>query len=144
MKTSTSIALVCFLTTLIGSPLRAEVANLDQARSVCDAIMRSVGVANYKAAFETAAEHWPMQKEEIDGLRVKTSDLLAMGARRYGTLVGTEFVEVKTAGSSVARYIYLQKFRHHAIRWTVVFYRAEANWQINTIVWDDKLSALFN
>ena len=84
-----------------------------------------------------------MPKEEIDAMRVKSEDQLGMMARRFGNLIGTEFVTTQNAGDSLVRYVYIQKFQKHATRWMIVFYRPEKNWLINVIVWDDQLHNLF-
>jgi hypothetical protein len=49
--------------------------------------MRSIGAGDYKAAFDTAATHWPMPKEEIDAMRSKTDQQLGMASQRFGNLI---------------------------------------------------------
>jgi hypothetical protein len=139
MKILLSILTAFFVT----SHLHAEVANLDEARKLSDQIMRSIGTGDYKTAFDAASPHWPIAKEEIDAMRSKTDEQLGMASRRFGALVGTEFVKTQAAGESLIRYVYIQKFRNHATRWMIVFYRPEKAWRINVIVWDDQLQNLF-
>lgn len=134
---------IILATFLVVSHLHAEVANLEEARKLSDQIMRSISAGDYKAAFDAAAPHWPMPKEEIDAVRSKTDEQLSMVSRRFGALVGTEFIKAQTAGESLARYIYIQKFRNHATRWMILFYRSDKTWLINIIVWDDQLHNLF-
>ena len=138
------ILLAIAMTLLATIQVRGGVANLDEARKLCDEIMRSIGTGDYKTAFDTAALHWPMSKEEVDAMRAQTGEQLGMASRRFGDLIGTEFVTTEEAGRSLVRYVYLQKFQKHATRWMIVFYRPRDAWLINVMVWDDQLHSLFD
>ena len=144
MTTKTKTLFLSLIWSSLALVGRAEVADLEQARKVSDQIMSSIGAGDYKTAFDMAATHWPMPKEEVDAMRVKTDEQLGMAAKRFGELIGTEFVKTQKAGDSLVRYVYIQKFRKHATRWMIVFYRPAKNWIINVVVWDDQLHNLFD
>src|SRR5258708_7602883 len=86
MTTPIKILLYSLIAFFITGALHAEVADLEEARALSDQIMRSIGTGDYKTAFETAAAHWPLPKEEIDAARAKTDEQLSMVGRRFGTL----------------------------------------------------------
>src|ERR1700750_647092 len=123
MTTTTKILLYGLIAFFTAGALHAEVPDLDQARALSDQIMRSIGTGDYKSAFEAAAAHWPMPKEEIEAMRAKTDEQLSTAARRFGALIGTKFVKTESAGESLVRYVYIKKFHNHATRWMIVFYR---------------------
>lgn len=105
--------------------------------------MVKVGSGEYQPAMEIAMPHWPLPKLEVEAMAQKTEEHLGMASKRFGKLIGTEYVKMEAVGESLVRYIYIQKFANHATRWMIVFYRPEQKWLINVVTWDDELHGLF-
>jgi hypothetical protein len=137
----TLISLVCVLP--IPTVVVAEdFANLGDARKVAD---RTVALFKQEKIVEGYAglkPYWPLPPVEIDNLANQTNTQWPMVKQRFGSSIATEFVEEKRVGESFARFVYLQKFRNHAIRWIFMFYKPGDRWVINSVAFDDRVGLL--
>jgi hypothetical protein len=95
------------------------------------------------AGYETLKPYWPLASVEIDNLANQTNTQWPMVKQRFGTSIATEFIKETKAGDSLARFVYLQKFQNHAIRWVFTFYKPKDRWIINGVSFDDRLDLLF-
>lgn len=127
------------------SPLASSqtLDSLEAARGLADTIMSFVGKGNLSQAFETARPVWTVPDSEIDTALSKTLDQRLLIGRRFGDGVSVEFICLTTAGDSLAKFVYLEKFQNHATRWVMIFYRPKSQWRMNTIYWDDNIAAVF-
>ena len=95
------------------------------------------------AVFSMLKPYYPVDPAEIDGL---TSNALmywtAIGTR-FGKPIGYELVSTERVGKSFVRYIYLQKFEKHALRWTFSYYRPKDVWLVNQFKFDDGIDGLY-
>lgn len=46
-------------------------------------------------------------------------------------------------GDSFVRYIFLEKYERHAIVWAFTFYRPRDNWLVNSAIYTDDFSGMF-
>ena len=121
----------------------AELKNEKECRALADKAMSFAGKGEPEKVFETVKEDWPVAEEELVKLAELTITKLSELEKRFGSVIGEEFVGSEKVGESFLRYTYLQKFEKHAIRWEIVFYRAEDLWLVNNIKWDQSIEGLF-
>ena len=147
MKTlSAFLLLVGFAATGAGqeTPDQKTLPSLVEARKVADQAMASAQREKFEDAYSAVKPFWPLPAIEIDGLANQMRTQWPMVQQRYGKSLATEFIKEEKVGESFVRYIYLQKFERHALRWTFVFYRpAGEGWLVNAVSWDDGISELF-
>lgn len=102
------------------------------------------GKGNYKKSIDILRENWPLPTAEIDNLIYQTQSQMKQVATRFGEKVGHDYVKTEKIGDSFIKYIYISKFKNHAIRLNYLFYKAESNWKLNSFFWDDKVQLLFD
>jgi hypothetical protein len=117
-------------------------ATLGEARKVTDQAVGLFQREEIVAAYATLKPYWPLPQVEVDNLANQTHTQWPMLKQRFGASVATEFVQELRGGASLARFVYLQKFQHHAIRWVFTFYRPQDRWVINGVSFDDRLDLL--
>ena len=95
------------------------------------------------AVFSQLKPHWPLDAAEIDALAGTAKMQWQMVATRFGQPLGYELVSTERIGGSFVRYVYLQKFDKHALRWVFSYYRPKDIWLANTFKFDDQLESLY-
>ncbi|MDF9440831.1 MAG: hypothetical protein ABS96_20195 [Lysobacteraceae bacterium SCN 69-123] len=119
--------------------LRSEADTLALSRRMMDVAMTQPP----GAAFAVLKPYWPMDPAEIDGLASKASLQWQVIEARFGKPLGYELVSTERIGQSFVRYVYLQKFEKHALRWRVSFYRPRDAWITNQFAFDDQFESLY-
>lgn len=140
----TLLAITCLL---LSSSLRAEtqsIADIEEIRSITDRVMKKIEIGEFETAFAQLKPYWLMPKAEVDVALNQTLDQRGAVSRRFGTSIGTEFLCLETAGNSLAKLVYLEKFQRHAIVWRFYFYQPTKGWFVNTFVWNDNLPGAFD
>jgi hypothetical protein len=122
----------------------ADFANLGEARKVADKAVALFQQEKIVAGYGSLKSYWPLPGVEIDNLASQTNTQWPMVKGRFGASLSTEFVKECKVGDSVARFVYLQKFQNHAIRWMFTFYKPKDKWLVNTVSFDDNIGALFH
>lgn len=131
--------------TILPLPINAaELANLMEAKKVADKAVSLFQQEKIVAGYGTLKPFWPLPSVEIDNLASQTNTQWPMVRQRFGTSIGTEFVKELRVGESFARFVYLQKFKNHALRWVFTFYKPKDRWIINAVSFDDRLDLLFD
>ena len=97
----------------------------------------------YSTAIELMRPYWPMPQAEIQNLSYQTESQLGMVSTRFGAVVGAELVADEKVGKSLIKHTLILKFENHAVRWFIVYYKPKNGWQIDAVVWDDKLHEVF-
>jgi hypothetical protein len=123
--------------------LADDFASLADARKVADKAVALFRQEKIVEGYAGLKPYWPLPPVEIDNLANQTNTQWPMVKQRFGSSIATEFVEEKRVGESFARYVYLQKFRNHAIRWIFMFYKPSDRWVINSVAFDDRVGLLF-
>ncbi|MET0068259.1 MAG: hypothetical protein ABW076_18090 [Candidatus Thiodiazotropha sp.] len=118
-------------------------ASLNQARSVFERAMKAFQNEQITEGYKTLKPYWPLPGVEIDNLANTTNTQWPLVKQRFGVSIGTEFIMEQKAGDSLARFIYLQKFENHAIRWMFRLYKPRDKWVINGVSFDDQIEQLF-
>lgn len=139
---NTVLALLCLLLAPVVS--RADgLATLSDARKVTDRAVALFVQEKFADGYATLKPYWPLPAVEIDNLANQTNMQWPMVRQRFGASIASEFVKQIEGGPSFARFIYLQKFQNHAVRWVFTFYKPKDQWIINAVSFDDKLETLF-
>ncbi len=118
-------------------------SSLKEARSVFDRSMKAFQNEQITEGYGILKPYWPMPGVELDNLANTTNTQWPLVKQRFGVSIGTEFIQEETAGDSLARFIYLQKFENHAIRWIFRLYKPRDKWVINGVSFDDQIENLF-
>jgi hypothetical protein len=130
------------LVALPGFALGESFANLAEARKVSDLAVSLFREEKIVEGYGILKPYWPLPPVEIDNLANQTNMQWPMVRQRFGAAVGTEFVRERKVGESIAEYVYLQKFQHHAIRWVFIFYKPQDRWFMNSVSFDDNIRSL--
>ncbi|MBS0376745.1 MAG: hypothetical protein JSR73_19385 [Proteobacteria bacterium] len=120
-------------------PLTSEA----DVRQFADAVMAFVAKDDTDAAFAKLKEHWPLPANEIDSLATKTLAARNTVADRYGAVLNVVLLKQEAVGDSLLRYTYLERRRHHPLRWLIYFYRSDTEWFVDGTSWDDQIQSLF-
>jgi len=121
----------------------AELATLSDARKLSDKAIALFQKEQIDAGYATLQPYWPLNAVEIQNLANQTTTQWPMIKGRFGPSISTEFISESKVGESLARFVYLQKFKNHAIRWVFIFYKPEEKWVINSFSFDDQLHQQF-
>lgn len=134
-----ALLLLAFPAVAGAETLRSEADTLALSRKMMDVAMTQPP----GAAFAILKPYWPMDPAEIDGLTSNASLQWQVIEARFGKPLGYELVKTERIGQSFVRYVYLQKFEKHALRWRVSFYRPRDAWMTNNFAFDDQLESLY-
>jgi len=139
-----SIYVIILLAILAPAAARADdFASLADARKFTDKVVELFKEEKMVEGYASLKPYWPLPSFEIDNLANQTKMQWPIVSQRFGKPVGTEFVKQLDGGPSLARFIYLQKFQNHAIRWLFTFYKPKDRWVINSVSFDDQINTLF-
>lgn len=114
-----------------------------EAKKLCDKSSYQFGQGQIKESFNTLKQHWPLPEEEITNLIYKTESQLQMVGSRFGTVLGSDFINTKKVGNSFVKYTYVIKYQNHALRYMCIFYKPQNLWVLNSVLWDDETKQLF-
>ena len=134
-----SLAIALFTTVAFAQP----VATPAEMRKVTDQIMDRVGRGDVEAGLKLLKPRTIIPEAEFDAMVGQAKLQLPMMVPRFGENLGYEFLREDRAGESLIRYVYIQKFDKHAMRWLFYIYRGKGGWVVNTFQFDDKLPSVF-
>lgn len=126
------------------SAMAESFSNLAEARKVADKAVALFKEEKMVEGYAVLKPYWPLPPVEIDGLANQTNTQWPVVKQRFGISLGTEFIQERKAGQSLAQLIYLHKFQRHALRWVFVFYKPDDRWVINAVSFDDSIGTLFD
>lgn len=121
----------------------AALTTTEETRQACAVAAEKFASKEIDAAFDGLSAHWPLPKEEITALAYKTRSQLDMVAQRFGAVIAAEHLDSDAIGTSLIKHLYLIKFEKHAVRFAGLFYKPHDEWKVNSVTWDDSISALF-
>jgi hypothetical protein len=102
-----------------------------------DKFFKTLKQGDYTAAYETylAGSRLGTQKEKESGIISKTQ--VAFGL--YGGLNDYEIFDNYSIGSNVMVLTYLSRHQEQPLRWRFIYYRADKNWKLINMGFDDVL-----
>ncbi|MFP6741737.1 MAG: hypothetical protein VCD33_08945 [Alphaproteobacteria bacterium] len=117
--------------------------SIDDLRDITRQAMTQVEIGNFAEVFATMAPHWPFSVSELDMLSMQTMTQRSTLGQRFGLTMGIDLASEQIVGDSIMRITYIEKLEYRLIRWVFTFYKADDEWMVNAIVWDDDIDALF-
>jgi parvulin-like peptidyl-prolyl isomerase len=131
------LAAAAFAATAQGLPALSDV------RKVTDDVMTKVGKGDLEGGLKTFKSLTVIPEAEFDAMIGQATLQAPMMASRFGQVLGHEFIREDQIGESLARYVYIQRFEKHAMRWMFYLYRGKTGWVVNSFRFDDKWPDLF-
>ena len=119
--------------------LREEAQTLALSNRMMETAMKK----SPEAVFAQLKPYWPLDPAEIDGLASTARLQWQIVESRFGKPLGYELVATERIGHSFVRYVYLQKFENHALRWVFGYYKPKDSWLTNAFKFDDQLDQLY-
>lgn len=107
------------------------------ARALADNVMASVGSGDIRSGFEMMKPYLSLSGTEVDSVYLQTKLTRDQYKDRFGGTVATEFISSKTIGSSLVRYLYVERTENTAFVWKFIFYKTKDGWVINSFNWGD-------
>ncbi len=74
---------------------------------------------------------------EVDSVYLQTKLTRDQYKARFGATIATEYISTKTIGSSLVRYLYVERTENTAFVWKFIFYKTKEGWVINSFNWGD-------
>ena len=141
MRTLATLALLAAML----SPARAadKIPSKAAAHALADRMIGTATREGLGPAIDVVKPHWPLDPAELDGLKSQYGPMWTMVLGRFGRPLGHELVRTEVIGTRFVRYVFLQRFEKHAVRWQVGFYDPGTGWVFNSFKFDDQLDALF-
>jgi len=121
----------------------ATLESKDAARKLTDAVVGKIASGDLDGGFLLVKPHLIAPESEFNVMLEQAKLQLPMVQGRFGKSLGTEFIKERMIGKSLLQIIQIQKFEKHLIRWKFTFYRPEAKWVLNSFIYDDNISSLF-
>ena len=133
-----------------GFALAASIAHADTLKTEADLkpfaerVMASVSNSGIAVAFNVMKPYTTLPDAEFKAALLASETQRDQFGARYGKSIGYEFVSQKKLGDSLVRIVYLEKTEKHAYPWLFHFYRTRAGWVLDSFLWNDQASQLFN
>ena len=106
-------------------------------------IAQLIAEGDLQAAYGHLKPYWPLPSHEIDALIYQAEGQRPTIAARFGKSLSMERAGTQVLGDSFVRYIFLEKYERHAIVWAFTFYRPRDSWIVNSAIYTDDFSAMF-
>jgi len=127
------------------SPSAPETLNsVSDARALSDTAMALIHEDQLDRAFDELAAHWRSSLDELNLLQQKIERMRTNVDETYDAPIDYRFVRTDDAADALIRFSYLERFRHHGLRWKFTFYKGEPGWTLSDLSFDDDLDALLD
>lgn len=94
-------------------------------------------------AFSELVPYWPMPKNELQSIELKTIQYMNILNSRFGDPIGTLKVKNETISDIAIRETYLIRYANSAIRVIFTYYKNDKGWIVNAFKWDDSFTEEF-
>ena len=121
-----------------GDPKR--LGTREDAKRLFDDTMNLFVTDRVGDAFTKLKPNFPLDAAELEAIRQDIEKKRVLMKERFGPSIGFFFLEQDALGDAVMRFVYVEKFERHAIRWLFVVYKPRDQWIVNAVSFDDKLS----
>ncbi len=138
------------LTAFAGLVLAAAAARADtlkteaELKPFAERVMASVSTSGIAVAFNVMRPYTTLSDAEFKAALLASETQRDQFGARYGKSLGYEFVSQKKVGDSLVRVVYVEKTEKHAYPWLFHFYRTRNGWVLDSFLWNDQASQLFN
>ena len=123
-----------------GDPL----ATIADARGLCDEAMGILHDGDPDRAFDRLGVYRAFSPDEMTQLQREVERTRAVVADRYGNALDYRRIREDTADEVLARFVYLERFELHGLRWRFTFYRGPNGWTLNDVYFDDEIERLLD
>ena len=121
----------------------ASLISADDVRNFADGVMGSIAADNLGGTFKQIREYALVSEAEISAMEAQINVQFPRFIGLYGKPSGFEFIDMKTAGSSLLEIVYIAKYEKHAMPWRFYFYKTNNGWMLNTFRFDSDILRLF-
>lgn len=135
--------ILCLVLLLPGIANADSFATAAAAKTFIDRVMVKVATGDIEGGLKQLKPYAIVPPAEFDAMAGQVSLQLPAISQRFGKAIGYEFIREDSAGESVVRLLYLQKFERHAMRWRFLLYKGGDGWVLNTFAYDDRLQDVF-
>ncbi|MFZ5655473.1 MAG: hypothetical protein ACOY37_00170 [Pseudomonadota bacterium] len=125
------------------APASETIPSENATRVLADRMLDAATGQGLASAIDVVKPHWPLDPAELDGLKSQYAPMWTMVLGRFGRPLGHELVRTEVIGTRFVRYVYLQRFEKHAVRWKVGFYNPGTGWVFNSFKFDDEIEDLY-
>ena len=123
--------------------LAQELSSTNNTKAIAVKATTLIGENKIKEGIQVLKEFWPIPDAEIENLINQTEMQWSMIEKRFGTSIAVDFVREEKVSDVFIRYLFVQKFENHAIRWVISFYKPKETWKVNKVIWDDQIDSLY-
>ena len=136
------IALMLFMVATANAQAES-LASTGEVKKFVELVMADIGSGDFNKGLEKVRPYIALPEAQYDEMMKKMKSQLPTIARYLGKTVGVEFIKEETAGDSLMRVSYIQKFEQAPFRWVFYFYKTRDGWALTAIKFDEKISSLF-
>ena len=142
---SLSVLLFLCCTVIVHAQTDKGIAELEEAKSICNEIVREFNIDNMSSAFVKIRNVLNLPDNEIDYLEKESIKQTNVIINNFGACVGHKLVSEQLIDEVYYRLVYVVKHEGHGLRLIFDFYNGKGSkWYMNSFKWDDSLSELFN
>ena len=125
-------------------PDQETLRSVSDARALSDTAMALFHNDQLDRAFAQLERHWRSSVDELDLLQQEIERMRTDVGEKYDEPIDYRFVRTDDAADALIRFSYLERFKHHGLRWKFTFYKGEPGWTLNDLSFDDDLDALLD
>lgn len=123
-------------------PDAPTLATVADARALCDEAMGLLHAGETARAFDRLSAHWAFSQNGMMQLQREVERTRAIVTDQYGDVLDYQLLREDGAGDVLARFVYLERFELHGLRWRFTFYEGADAWTLNDVFFDDEIEAL--
>jgi hypothetical protein len=116
-----------------------KISSKEDAKRLFDETMNLLVTDRIEQAFALLKPNFPLEASEIEGIQQDIKKKRVLMKDRFGASIGFVYLGQDALSDVFARFIYVEKFERHAIRWVFVIYKPHNQWIVNAVSFDDKL-----
>jgi hypothetical protein len=116
----------------------------DAAHKIADEIVDKLRTDDATAAIDVLKRELPMSPAEKDQVDPFFTRLRESIVAKYGKPIGdVEYIGSETAGKSLLRFTYVEKFERQVYVWRFTFYKASKEWKLHSFSSNEHLDAIW-
>lgn len=138
MKTFRCLAVTLCACLFTGGALRAQTIDPKLKIQTFFNIMVQGDVGKAYDALFNGSNIAARKPDAINVLRKQSE----MGTSLYGKTLGCDLIDNKAYGTSVQRFVYVQKLEKYLLVWEFFYYKADRDWNLVDVRFSDKLDLL--
>ena len=144
MARPTSFFALLLIASSVATAQTQHLASLDEARKVSEGIVASIAAGNYGGALKDLRPLSVIPSTDFDLFEAQFNSQQAGLLRQFGSAAGYEFIRDEKLGTRLAKLQYLVFHEKSALRWILIFYKAEKGWVISHFAFDGNAMTYFN